>query len=620
MAETILGISAYYHDSAAALIRKGIPVAAAQEERFSRKKHDASFPSRAVGYVLEEAGLSMEDIDAVAFYEKPYIKFERLLETYHALAPRGLKSFLASVPVWIKEKLFQKTILKRELTSLGAVKPPPILFPEHHLSHAASAFYPSPFDEAAILTIDGVGEWDTTTIGFGEHDRIKVLRKLEFPHSLGLLYSSFTEWCGFRVNSGEYKLMGLAPYGRVNSGKARDIRRKILDDMVDLRADGSFLLNMDFFDFATGLTMCNRSRWLELFAIPRRVPETEPSSDILDMASAIQDVTEEIVIRLARTASQTTGKKNLVMAGGTALNCVVNGKLLKEGLFEKIWIQPASGDAGGALGAALAAWHIGYGEKRTTVHKRDSMAGSYLGPEYCERDVLRLAERYDAPCKRYDDRALLSKDVAGLIARGKVVGWFQGRMEYGPRALGNRSILADPRNPDMQRKLNVSIKMREGFRPFAPSVMEEYATDYFDLGISSPYMLFVALVVKHRCRPQPEEDDARGLYERLYHQRSDIPSVTHVDYTARAQTVSRDTNPRFWDLLHAFKQLTGYGMLVNTSFNVRGEPIVCSPEDAYSCFMRTGMDYLVMENVFFDKALQPEPADRILSLKPMGSD
>ncbi len=620
MADTILGISAYYHDSAAALVLRGKPVAAAQEERFSRIKHDAAFPSRAVAYVLEEAGLSMEDIDAVAFYEKPYIKFERLLETYHAFAPRGLKSFLESVPVWIKEKLFQKTILKNELKSLGAIKPPPILFPEHHLSHAASAFYPSPFDDAAILTIDGVGEWATTTIGFGEHDRIQVVRKLEFPHSLGLLYSSFTEWCGFRVNSGEYKLMGLAPYGRLDSGKTRDIRRKILDDMVDLRADGSFLLNMDFFDFATGLTMCNRSRWLDLFDIPRRVPETDPSSDIMDMARAIQDVTEEIVIRLARTTSRTTGKKNLVMAGGAALNCVANGKLLKEELFERIWIQPASGDAGGALGAALAAWHIGYGKKRAVVHIRDDMAGAYLGPEFCERDVLRVAERYDAPFKRYDDRAVLSKDVAGLIAQGKVVGWFQGRMEYGPRALGNRSILADPRNPDMQKKLNISIKMREGFRPFAPSVMEEYAADYFDLSVSSPYMLLVAPVVGHRCRPLPEENDALGLYERLYHQRSDIPSVTHVDYTARVQTVSRDTNPRFWDLLHAFKQLTGYGMLVNTSFNVRGEPIVCSPEDAYSCFMRTGMDYLVMENLLFDKTLQPEPDDRLLSIKIIHND
>ena len=512
MPEYILGLSAYYHDSAAALLCDGKTVAAAHEERFTRIKHDPSFPAKAAAYVLAEAGVELSDLAAIAFYDKPYLKFERLLETYHAFAPRGLVSFLSAMPVWIKEKLFMKKMLREELAKLGQGKPR-ILFPEHHLSHAASAFYPSPFDEAAILTIDGVGEWSTTTIGLGRGKDVTFLRELDFPHSLGLLYTAFTYYCGFKVNSGEYKLMGLAPYGIEGSERVETYRDKILTELIDLRPDGSLLCNMDYFDYATGLTMCRNAKWEALFGLPKRQAETELSQEYMDMALAIQQVTEEVVLRLGRTARELTGCRYLTMAGGVALNCVANGKLLRAGIFDDVWIQPAAGDAGGALGAALAAWHIWRGQERTPLPAgaMDRMAGSYLGPEYTDRDIARMAARRQAPCAHYDDFDALCAAVADLLAAGKVVGWFQGRMEYGPRALGGRSILGDPRNPAMQKKLNLKIKYREGFRPFAPSVLAEAASEYFELDRPSPYMLLVAPVAE-KTAPAP----ARRLLAKIH--------------------------------------------------------------------------------------------------------
>ncbi|MCP4686608.1 MAG: carbamoyltransferase [Desulfobacterales bacterium] len=608
MTETILGISAWYHDSAAALLIDGEIVAAAHEERFSRKKHDSRFPGRAVSRLLTEEGLTLQDVDVVAFYDKPYLKFERLLETYHALAPSGLRSFLSAMPVWIKEKLFMRKMIKDALAELGPGKPT-LLFPEHHLSHAASAFYPSPFEKAAILTIDGVGEWATTTIGKGEGSDISVLKELHFPHSLGLLYSAFTYYCGFRVNSGEYKLMGLAPYGRPDAERTQKWKRLILEELVDVREDGSILLNMDYFNFAGGLTMCHDAKWETLFGLPRRPPESELEQPYMDLALAIQQITEGIVLRLARTARDLTGLDHLVMAGGVALNCVANGKLLRAGIFKDVWVQPAAGDAGGALGAALAVRHIWKGAPRETPKGGDAMRGALLGPEFSNRDVRRMARKYEAPHWVYDDFDTLCRDVADLLAEGAVVGWFQGRMEYGPRALGDRSILGDPRNPDMQKKLNLKIKYREGFRPFAPSVMEEEIGTWFELDRPSPYMLLVAPVKKEKRRPLPEGYERMEMFQRLYHPRSDIPAVTHVDHSARIQSVHRKTNPRYWRLINAFKEKTGHGLLVNTSFNVRGEPIVCMPEDAYICFMRTEMDYLVMGDVFFEKSKQPPMED-----------
>ncbi len=611
MSEAILGISAYYHDSAAALLLDGEILAAAHEERFSRQKHDSSFPTGAVHYVLSEAGLRIGDLAAIAFYDKPYIKFERLLETYHGFAPRGLRSFLAGIPVWIKEKLFLRRMLWEELEKAvpggdAMGRRPPLLFPEHHLSHAASAFYPSPFDRAAILTIDGVGEWATATIGLGEEQGITILRELDFPHSLGLLYSSFTYYCGFKVNSAEYKLMGLAPYGNPSSDCFKKWKDLILDELVDLRDDGSILLNMNYFDFATGLRMCRENEWIRLFGVPRREPESELTQPYMDLALAVQHVTEEAMMRLVRTAKRLTGCKNLVMAGGVALNCVANGKLLREGVFDDLWIQPAAGDAGGALGAAYAAWHIWKGHKRPTpVDGKDRMEGAFLGPRFVDADVRRLCTRFQAPCVHYEDFDALCKDVADLLVQGQVVGWFQGRMEWGPRALGNRSILADARNPEMQKRLNLKIKYREGFRPFAPSVLAEDAREYFDLDRPSPYMLLVAPVQEWRRRPLPDGYEDLELYDRLYRLRSDVPAITHVDYSARIQTVHRETNERYWKLIKAFKEWTGYGVVVNTSFNVRGEPIVCTPEDAYRCFMRTEMDCLVIGDFLFDKREQP---------------
>lgn len=604
MPEAILGLSAYYHDSAAALLVDGEIAAAAHEERFTRKKHDSSFPINAARYVLDEVGISLGELDAVAFYDKPYLKFERLLETYHGLAPRGMKSFLSAMPVWIKEKLFMRKMLKDELSKLGSGTPR-LLFPEHHLSHAASAFYPSPFAEAAILTIDGVGEWATTTIGRGTGNEIEIFRELDFPHSLGLFYSAVTYYCGFKVNSGEYKLMGLAPYGLPDSHQTKVFKQKMLDNLIDVREDGSILLNMDYFNYAAGLTMCHDEKWEQLFGIPRRKAETELSQPYMNFAFAAQQITEDVMFLLADTAKELSGRDYLVMAGGVALNCVANGKLLRRGTFKDIWIQPAAGDAGGAVGAAYAAWYIGNGKGRTIKPGQDSMRGAYLGPQYDSIHIKHAAKRYKAPCHYYDDFDQLCVEVAELLDKGYVVGWLQGRMEYGPRALGNRSILGSPCKPDMQKKLNLKIKYREGFRPFAPAVMEEEIKTYFDLDRPSPYMLLVAPVNESRRNPLPPNYDQMKMYERLYHLRSDVPSITHIDYSARIQSINKNTNEQFWKLLRAFKEKTGYGVIVNTSFNVRGEPIVCTPEDAYRCFMRTEMDYLVMEKYLFKKEEQP---------------
>jgi carbamoyltransferase len=608
--KAILGISAYYHDSAAAILVDGEIIAAAQEERFTRKKHDSSFPINACRYVLGEAEVKFEDLRAVAFYDKPFLKFERLIETYHAFVPKGLASFASAIPVWIKEKLFMKRLIAEHLAELGDGKVP-VYYPEHHLSHAASAFYPSPFEEAAIITIDGVGEWATTTIGRGHGAEISVLKELQFPHSVGLLYSAFTYYTGFVVNSGEYKLMGLAPYGSPGSARTADFKRKITTELVDIREDGSILLNMDWFEYATGLKMVQEEKWERLFGVPRRKPETEISQAYMDLALAIQSVTEEIVLRLSRTARELTGSRHLVLAGGVALNCVANGKILKSGLFEDLWIQPAGGDAGGALGAAYTVWHIHDGNQRKTNCRPDAMSGSYLGPEFSDKEIRRTIEKHGAKAQHFDDFQELAKGVAGKLAGGNVVGWFQGRMEFGPRALGNRSILGDARNPEMQKKLNLKIKYREGFRPFAPSVLEEDITKYFELDRESPYMLLVTPIREEKKFPLPEGYEEKGLYERLYFPRSDLPAITHIDYSARIQSVSRETNPRYWDLIQEFKKLTGYGVIVNTSFNVRGEPVVCTPEEAYQCFMRTEMDYLVLGNYLLDKKDQPKLVESV---------
>ena len=601
----ILGISAYYHDSAAALIKDGAVVAAAHEERFTRKKHDASFPIHAVRYVLEEGAVKPYELSAVAFYDKPFLKFERLLETYHAFAPAGLTSFLTSMPVWIKEKLFMRSMLRGALKECLPTGETPMYFPEHHLSHAASAFYPSPFEEAAVLTIDGVGEWVTTSIGRGQGNSLEVLREIHFPHSLGLLYSAFTAYCGFKVNSGEYKLMGLAPYGNPDAERTRLFERKICEELIDIREDGSYLLNMKYFSYAVGLHMYHEERWTALFGIgPRKAESEDVAQAYMDMALAIQRVTEDIVLRLARTARALTGSENICLAGGVALNCVANGKLLRSGLFKGVWIQPASGDAGGALGAALAVWHIVLGARRTP-ETGDAMCGSYLGPSFGTDDIVRACKRFRAPYRLMTNESELCGTVADLLAEGNVVGWFQGRMEYGPRALGNRSILADPRNSVMQKHVNLKIKYREGFRPFAPAVREEDVSACFDLAEKSPYMLLVAPVAEKLRKPLPENYNELPLWERLYYQRSDLPAITHIDYSARVQTISSATNPRYHALATTFKERHGCPVLVNTSFNVRGEPIVCTPQDAYVCFMRTEMDYLVLGDLLLAKEEQP---------------
>jgi carbamoyltransferase len=603
MAEAILGISAFYHDSAAALVVDGEIVAAVEEERFTRIKHDSVFPHNAIKYVLDQTGIPFEKLSVIVFYEKPLIKFERLLETYHAFAPKGLFSFVTAIPVWIKEKLFMKKILKDELLKFGKLHAL-ILFPEHHLSHAASAFFPSPFYEAAILTIDGVGEWATTTISKGTGNRIEVLKELHFPHSIGLLYSAFTYYTGFRVNSGEYKLMGLAPYGYCDSPQTIEFKNKIINNLVDIRDDGSMLLNMSYFDFATGLKMTNNNKWEKLFGMPARKPESEITQDYMNMALAIQQVTEEIVLKLAIHAKEITGCMNIAFAGGVALNCVANGKLLKTGRFNNVWIQPAAGDAGGALGAALATWYIGMNNSRIPLQP-DSMKGAYLGPEFDDKEISKLINRYEAKAIYYNDFGALCTEVAKLIDKGNVIGWFQGRMEFGPRALGNRSIIGDARNPNMQKKLNLKIKYREGFRPFAPAVLEDDITNYFELDNVSPYMLIVAPVNSERRNTEPADDNQSSVFQRLYHLRSDIPAVTHIDYSARVQSVHKDTNPKFYELISKFRELTKFGVVVNTSFNVRGEPIVCDPDDAYCCFLSTKMDYLVMNNYLFRSEEQP---------------
>lgn len=604
----ILGISAFYHDSAATLIVDGKVVAAAQEERFTRKKQDDSFPVHAIKYVLSEYGLKPSMVTAIAFYDKPILKFERLLEISHRYAPRGVMSFIAAMLVWTKDKLFMRRLIRTGLEEIegGSLKGkmPQLLFPEHHLSHAASAFYPSPYEDAAILTVDGVGEWITTVIAYGRGKEITFLKEMHFPHSLGLLYSAFTYYCGFKINSGEYKLMGLAPYGHKGSARVQQFKEKILKELIDLKEDGSLYLKMSYFLFATDLRTTDDRKWEQLFGIPPRIPETPLIQEYMDLALAVQEVTEEVMVRLARTTHALTGSKNLVLAGGVALNCVANEKVLTAGVFENVWIQPAAGDAGGALGAALAAHHIWQGMERTvTTEEFDSMNGAYLGPEYDDGDVRVLMHTYAAPAEHSEDVGVLVEKVAKNIAQGAVVGWMQGRMEWGPRALGNRSILADPRSSEMQKKLNLKIKYREGFRPFAPSVLEEDVQEYFEAKQLSPYMLFTAPVAQHRRKPGA--DSSLALDARLNTPRSDIPSVTHLDYSARIQTVSKKTNERYWRLINAFKKETGYGLLVNTSFNVRGEPIVLTPEDAYKCFMNTEMDYLVIGNFLFDKKLQP---------------
>lgn len=591
----ILGISAFYHDSAAAYVEDGRILAAAQEERFSRKKHDAGFPRAAIEYCLGEAGRQLDEVDFVVFYDKPFLKFERLVETYLAFAPRGFKSFRKALPLWLKEKLFQKSLIKQELHQHASEFDwsNRLLFAEHHQSHAASAFFPSPFDDAVVLTMDGVGEWATTSVAIGRGNSLETIREIHFPHSLGLLYSAFTYHTGFKVNSGEYKVMGLAPYGT-----PRYVDR-ILDNLIDLKPDGSFRLNQDYFEYCTGLRMTN-GKFDDLFGGPARGPEELLTQRHMDLAASVQAVTEEVVLRLTRSLSQETGIRNLCLAGGVALNCVANGKVLRDGAFERVWIQPAAGDAGGALGAALAAHHVHLGNERNTNNDLDSMAGGYLGPEYSTTEVRRDLDAAGAKYSEVNDEELISR-TADALAEGKAVGWMQGRMEFGPRALGARSILADPRSPSMQKMLNLKVKYRESFRPFAPSVLSEYVSDWFELESDSPYMLLVADVVERRRRNMSPDEEAMFGIDKLNVARSEIPAVTHVDYSARVQTVHRETNPRFHALISAFKDRTGCPVLVNTSFNVRGEPIVCAPIDAFNCFMGTEIDMLVASNCILRK-------------------
>lgn len=606
---TILGISAFYHDSAAALIKNGEILAAAQEERFTRIKHDPAFPTNAVKFCLDHSGVTLDKVDAIVFYDKPLLKFERLLETYYGFSPRGLKSFLTSIPVWLKEKMFLKRMLHEELEKIGNYdkKKAKLLFPEHHLSHAASAYYPAPFEDAAILTIDGVGEWATASICYGKGNQMTILKELRFPHSLGLLYSAVTYYCGFKVNSGEYKLMGLAPYGNHGSAQVAKFVEVIKNELVDIKPDGSIWLNQEYFNYATGLRMVFDDKWEKLLGFKRRESESLLEQIHCDFALAIQEVTEEVVIKMAEEAKRLTGSKNLCLAGGVALNCVANGKLQKTNIFENVYIQPAAGDAGGSLGAALAAYYIYFNqERKLTPNALDEMQGSYLGPEYSDMDVKQMAKRYDALYQYYGNFDELAAQTARLLSEGNVIGWFQGRMEFGPRALGGRSILGDARNSEMQKKLNLKIKYREGFRPFAPSVLAEDVEEYFECETPSPYMLLVHGVHKKRRTVFPENYENLPMMEKLYFLRSDLPSITHIDYSARIQTVHQETNPRYWTLINEFKKQTGYGVIVNTSFNVRGEPIVCTPEDAYKCLMRTEMDYLVVGNFIFDKKFQPK--------------
>ncbi len=597
----VLGVSAFYHDSAATLIEDGIITAAAQEERFTRKKHDAGFPENAIAYCLEHAGVTLKDIDFVAFYDKPFLKFERLLETYVAFAPRGFKSFRMAIPVWLREKLFQKDLLRKQFKTYDPDFDwqNKLLFSEHHQSHAASAFFPSPFEEAVVLTMDGVGEWATTSVAQGNGADLQMTKEIHFPHSLGLLYSAFTYYTGFRVNSGEYKVMGLAPYGEP---KYVDL---IFDHLIDVKDDGSFRLNQDYFDYCTGLRMTN-DKFAELFGGPVRPPEELLTQKHMDLAASVQKAVEEVVLKLTRSLAKETGSKNLCLAGGVALNCVANGKVLRDGAFENIWVQPAAGDAGGALGAALCAYHLYQKQPRKLNGHADAMHGSYLGPAFSQKDIEQRLQEAGGKFTVLSDQDVIEV-TAQALADEKAVGWFQGRMEFGPRALGGRSILGDPRSASMQKTLNLKVKYRESFRPFAPSVLSEDAADWFELNADSPYMLIVADVVENRRRAMTDQEKSLFGIEQLNVVRSEIPAVTHVDYSARVQTVHRETNPRYHALISRFKELTDCPVLVNTSFNVRGEPIACTPEDAFRCLMGSEIDVLVVGNCLLKKEDQ-DPA------------
>ena len=600
----ILGISCFYHDSSAAIIINDKIIACVQEERYTRKKHTSIFPTFSIKYCLEETGLTIEELDAVVFYDKPIVKFDRLLSTFYHVAPKGLIQFLKSMPIWLKEKLFLRKLI---FDNLKEIEPKLIrsnlnlLFTEHHLSHAASAFYPSNFKESAILTIDGVGEWSTASISVGSERNIKIIKELYFPHSVGLLYSAFTSFLGFRVNSGEYKLMGLAPYGNKKSTITKTFIKKIKSVIVDIKEDGSIFLNQKYFKYTYGLEMINRGKFEQLFGFKVRKEEEEITQTHCNLALAIQEVTEEIVIKMVKEVKRITASKNLCLSGGVALNCVINGKIEKLNLFDNIYIQPASGDAGGSLGAALSINHMYYNRDRVFSKNYDLMQGSYLGPSFCDKEILIINRKYKAVYEYFKSPKKLSKIVAKLISEGNIVGWFQGRSEFGPRALGNRSILADPRNPDMQKKLNLKIKYREGFRPFAPSVLEEDYSKYFEGKKLNPYMLFVKKIKPNLKFELDKNYWGLNYWDKLYYKRSKLQSITHVDFSARIQTVNKSTNPRFWQLLNYFKKITSYGILVNTSFNVRGEPIVNSPEDAFKCFMNTEMDFLVINNFLYSK-------------------
>lgn len=604
MAEYVVGISAHYHDSAAALIRDGVVVAAAQEERFSRKKHDAGFPAHALEYCLNEAGISLTDVSAIVYYEKPFLTFERLLETYISFAPKGFSSFVKAMPVWLREKLGLRSMIRHEIKSHFKIKKkqvPPLYFSYHHLSHAASAFYPSPFESAAVLCADGVGEWATTSLWHATGRELKPLKEIHFPHSIGLLYSAFTYHCGFKVNSGEYKLMGLAPYGEPR------YKDRILKHLVDVKGDGSFRLNMNYFEFAVGLKMTNK-RFENLFQCPRRAPETELKQEYMDLAASVQSVTEEIILKLAHTCKELTGESSLCLSGGVALNCVSNGNLLRHKVFENLWVQPASGDAGGALGAALGYWHQYKKQPRPILRAKDGMSNSYLGPSFSQQQIesFLIENRITFETMSGDK---ICQEVARLLSQEKVVGWFRGRMEYGPRALGGRSILADPRSPQMQSVVNRKVKFRESFRPLAPVVPEDRAGEYFEGATKSPYMILTFPVSEAVRRPLSEDDRHKQGLDKLKLNRSQIASVTHVDHSARVQTISREDNPEYYKVVEEFGKLTGVPVLINTSFNVRGEPIVCTPQEAFDCFKNTDIDYLVLENCIIDKELQDFPQE-----------
>lgn len=608
----ILGISAFYHDSSAAITIGSEIIAAAQEERFTRDKHTPDFPKNAIRFCLDEAGLTIDELDAIVFYDKPLLKFERLLETYYSFAPKGLISFLKAIPVWLNEKMFLRRLIHEGLSEVEEYNKKKIkfLFPEHHLSHAASSFFASPYKKSAILTIDGVGEWSTASIAIGEGNNIKILKELHFPHSVGLLYSAVTYYLGFVVNSGEYKVMGLAPYGNPNSDITKKYIEKIKETLIDIKEDGSIWLNQKYFNYATGLRMAKDAKWEELFGLPKRKIDSELDQNHCNMALAIQTVTEEIVIKMAEETKRLTGCENICMAGGVALNCVANGKLLKKNIFKNIYIQSAAGDAGGAIGGALAANYMYFKEERKYTKDADQMKGSYLGPDYSDKEIEQTNRKVKAVYSKVSDFNLLADQVSKHIVDGNVIGWFQGKMEFGPRALGNRSILGDPRIPEMQKKINLKIKYREGFRPFAPSVLAEDSHKFFDIDVDSPYMLLVAPIKEERRKKLPENYHEMNFWDRLYFERSDVQSITHLDFSARIQTVHKETNPKYWGLLNSIKEKTGDGIVLNTSFNVRGEPIVCTPYDAYRCFMSTEMDYLVINDYVYYKKDQPDWENR----------